>query len=137
APLVVGGAGAAALFVAGLAFEPLPVGPAVPLVAVAGGVAAMGVVAAVAFLVAARLGFGPLAAIPGERVPPDARPTPPPEGWLGLGSGFGLPVVWLGVSLVASPLAVYIVSYVPWALIDNHRLWEGLPAGHTGQTLLA
>jgi hypothetical protein len=31
---------------------------------------------------------------------------------------------------------VYVVSYIPWALIDNHRLWEGWPPDHTGQTLL-
>jgi hypothetical protein len=31
---------------------------------------------------------------------------------------------------------VYVVSYLPWAAIENHRLWDGYPAGHAGQTLL-
>jgi hypothetical protein len=33
------------------------------------------------------------------------------------------------------PVAVYVVSYLPWAAIENHQLWNGFPAGHTGQTL--
>ena len=32
--------------------------------------------------------------------------------------------------------AIYIASYIPWALIDNHVLFAGWPAGHTGQTLV-
>ncbi len=28
------------------------------------------------------------------------------------------------------------MCYIPWALIENHQLWDGVPAGHTGQTLL-
>jgi hypothetical protein len=39
------------------------------------------------------------------------------------------------VSLLAIPLAVYVASYLPWAFIENHRIVEGFPAGHTGQTL--
>jgi hypothetical protein len=48
----------------------------------------------------------------------------------------GLPLVWAAVCLVAIPVAVYVVSYLPWAFIENHRLWDGFPAGHTGQTLV-
>ena len=32
--------------------------------------------------------------------------------------------------------AVYVVSYIPWAMIENHQLVTGWPVGHTGQTLL-
>lgn len=136
APIVAGAAAAVGLLVTGLAFEPLPVGPAAPLLLVAGAVAALGVVAALAFWLAARLGWGPLA-IPDPAVPEVVRPTPAPPGWLRLGSGYGLPVLWLGVSIIAIPLAVYVIAYLPWAFIDNHRLWDGFPAEHTGQTLLA
>ncbi len=87
---------------------------------------------------AAAWGFGPLATpagpqAPGSRVPP---PAPPPEGWLRLGSNLGLPIVWMLGSLIAIPLVVYVISYLPWAFIDNHQLWTGWPPGHTGQTLL-
>ena len=37
---------------------------------------------------------------------------------------------------MAIPVAVYVASYIPWAFIENHQLWAGCPAGHTGQTLL-
>ncbi len=72
--------------------------------------------------------------------PGDARalvppPAPAAEGWLRLGSGFGLPMVWMVVSLLAIPLAVYVALYLPWAFIDNHQLVAGWPAGNTGQTL--
>lgn len=91
-----------------------------------------------AFLFGGRLGFGPMAAPPGPNDP--ARlldpPAPPPEGWLRPGWAVGLPIVWAAVCLGAIPLAVYVASYIPWALIENHQLWPGVPAGHTGQTLL-
>jgi hypothetical protein len=89
------------------------------------------------FVVAGRLGFGPLAAIPAPDDPGAILdpPAPAPEGWLGLGSGFGLPAVWLAICLVAIPLAVYVVFYIPWAFVENHQLVEGWPVGHTGQTL--
>lgn len=135
APLVLGAVAGGALLATGLAFEPLPVGPAVPLLWVAGAVAAAGVAAALAFWLAARLGWGPLA-IPDPATPDGLRPAPAPAGWLRLGSAYGLPVAWLGVSIIAIPLAVYVASYLPWAFIDNHRLWDGFPVDHTGQTLL-
>lgn len=112
----------------------------------------LGGLAYAAFGLAGRLGFGPMAAGPafaspeeegadepsGRAVVGDAgRAAPPPaEGWLRPGSGLGLPLAWLLGSLVVVPLAVYVASYVPWALIENHRLWEGWPASHTGETLL-
>jgi hypothetical protein len=37
--------------------------------------------------------------------------------------------------LLALPIAIYVASYVPWALIENHVLLAGWPAGHTGQSL--
>jgi hypothetical protein len=43
--------------------------------------------------------------------------------------------VWMVACLLVLPLAIYIVSYIPWALIDNHVLLGKWPPGHTGQTL--
>ncbi len=96
------------------------------------------VVVAIAFWVGGRLGYGPLATPPG---PDDPRsileaPATPPSGWLRPGWSFGLPLVWATISLVAIPLVVYVISYIPWAMIDGHQLWTGVPAGHDGQTLL-
>ncbi len=91
-----------------------------------------------AFRIGAAVGYGPLAAPPGPADP--ARilgpAAPPPTGWLRPGWLVGLPMAWAAVCLVAIPLAVYVVSYLPWAAIENHRLWDGFPAAHTGQTLV-
>jgi hypothetical protein len=91
-----------------------------------------------AFLLGGRLGFGPMAAPPRPDSPASLLdpPAPPPEGWLRPGWAVGLPIVWAAVCLGAIPLVVYVISYIPWALIENHQLWPGVPAGHTGQTLL-
>ncbi|MCI0344411.1 MAG: phospholipid carrier-dependent glycosyltransferase, partial [Chloroflexi bacterium] len=91
-----------------------------------------------AFVVAGRWGFGPLAAPP---LPDDPAsllepPADPPRGWLNLGSGFGLPALWTLVSLVAIPVAVYVVSFIPWAFVEDHRIFDTWPPGHTGQTLV-
>ncbi len=96
------------------------------------------ILVAVAFWVGGRIGYGPLATPPG---PDDPRivlesPAPPPSGWLRPGWLLGLPLVWATISLVAIPLVVYVISYIPWAMIDGHQLWTGVPAGHDGQTLL-
>jgi hypothetical protein len=40
------------------------------------------------------------------------------------------------VCLIARPVAVYVISYIPWATIGNHQLIPGWPAGHEGQTLV-
>ena len=106
------------------------------LAAIALGLGSLVVVGA--FTMAGRLGYGPLAAPPG---PDDPRrvlepPAHPPDGWLRPGWLIGLPLVWAVVCLIAIPLGVYVVSYIPWALIENHQLWAGVPAGNTGQTLV-
>jgi 4-amino-4-deoxy-L-arabinose transferase-like glycosyltransferase len=95
----------------------------------------LGVAFWAAFVVAGRLGFGPMAR-PDPAGSPRAAADPPPEGWLRPGDGLGLSTLWWAVSLLAIPLVVYVVLYLPWAFVDNHQLWTGFPAGHTGQTLL-
>ena len=139
APTAVG----AALFFGALALGRLdqvivvgPVSVTPLLVAIA---AALGsVLVYVAFRAGGVLGYGPLAAPPPPGDP--ARlldpPDPAPTGWLRPGWLFGLPIVWAAICLVAVPLAVYVVSYLPWAAIENHRLWDGYPVGHTGQLLV-
>ena len=91
----------------------------------------------VAFLFFGRLGFGPMAAAPAPDDPVAVLepPSEAPVGWLRLGTGFGLPAIWLFVGLLVIPLALYIVSYIPWALVENHRIFDNWPPGHTGQTL--
>ena len=93
---------------------------------------------AVVFTVGGRLGYGPLATMPDPGDPRRLLPPPdaPPPDWLRPGWLAGLPMVFAAVSLIAIPLVVYVISYIPWAMIDGHQLWEGVPAGHTGQTLL-
>ena len=89
------------------------------------------------FRLSARFGFGPLAPPPAPDDPVRLLepPAPPPAGWLRPGWGFGLPLAWAALSLAVLPVAVYVASYLPWAAIENHQLWPGFPAGHTGQTL--
>ena len=99
----------------------------------------LGLLVYATFQVAGRAGVGPMARQPsvttdGLVLPPAAEPA---EGWLRLGSGLGLPIAWMIVCLLAIPLAIYVALYVPWALIDNHQLFDGWPNGHTGQTLVA
>jgi C-terminal four TMM region of protein-O-mannosyltransferase/Dolichyl-phosphate-mannose-protein mannosyltransferase len=90
------------------------------------------------FWLGGRAGYGPLAAPPGPDDPGAVLdpPAPPAEGWLRPGWLAGLPLVWAAISLLAIPLVVYVALYIPWALIDNHQLWAGVPVGHTGQTLV-
>ena len=98
----------------------------------------------VVFYLAGRLGFGPLALPPNADDPAAVLdpPTAAPSGWLLLGAGWGLPAVWLAMGLLVIPVGLYVVSYIPWAMIENHQLWGGTvagagwPLGHTGQTLL-
>jgi 4-amino-4-deoxy-L-arabinose transferase-like glycosyltransferase len=106
-----------------------------PLLEVAFGLVALGAVAAGAFWLAARLGFGPLARPrPADDTARLLRSDPPPVGWLRPGWAYGLPVAWMVVSLVAIPLVVYVVSYLPWVALGN-RLTDNWPPGNTGQTL--
>ena len=108
---------------------PLEVGFALVLV---------GILMYVAFQVAARLRIRSDGQAPGPDDPRRLLPpaSPPPTGWLRLGSGLGLPIVWMVGSLLAVPLVVYVITYLPWAFIEGHQIVAGWPPGHTGQTLL-
>jgi hypothetical protein len=112
-------------------------GLSISVLTLAGILAAVGGAAALAFWVAGRFGFGPLAPLPDLdpelEGPPPASPAP--EGWLRLGSGWGIPAVWMAVCLGLVPIGVYVISYLPWVALGN-RLTETWPAGNTGQTLL-
>jgi 4-amino-4-deoxy-L-arabinose transferase-like glycosyltransferase len=116
-----------------LKLTPLPL--AFALVLLGGG-------AYLAFSVAGRFGLGPMAIATGGR--PGIPLDPAPQGWLRFGEGIGLSTLWWAFCLVGIPLIVYIVLYIPWALIENHVIFpagfigfaNGWPPGHTGQTLL-
>ena len=89
---------------------------------------------------AGRSGFGPLAATAGRRRPRPRSSTAARPAAARLAAArarlLGIPVVWM-VGLPARPAGrVYVVSYIPWAMIENHQLFAGWPPGHTGQTLL-
>jgi predicted membrane-bound dolichyl-phosphate-mannose-protein mannosyltransferase len=91
-----------------------------------------------AYRVGAWFGYGPLAPPrrgddPGRVLEPAASP---PSGWLRPGWLAGLPIAWAALCLVGLPLVVYVASYLPWAAIENHQLWDGTPVGHTGQNLV-
>ncbi|HET9345453.1 MAG TPA: phospholipid carrier-dependent glycosyltransferase, partial [Candidatus Limnocylindrales bacterium] len=114
-------------------------GIAVTPLHLAGGLILLSIGIYAAFYVAGQGGFGPLAAPP-EPTDPAALlppPSPPPrESWLRPGALLGAPLVWMALCLLALPLALYVVSYLPWAQIEGHQLVTGWPAGHAGQTLL-
>lgn len=95
-----------------------------------------------AFNLAGRAGFGPMAvASPGRAV---IASDPAPEGWLRMGEGLGLSTLWWAFCLIGIPVAVYIALYIPWANVENHVIFpagfpgfpNAWPPGHTGQTLL-
>jgi hypothetical protein len=48
----------------------------------------------------------------------------------------GLPFAWVIACLTVVPLAVYVASFIPWALSagGSPQLFAGWPPGHTGQT---
>ncbi len=117
-----------------IAMGPLTVTPL--LIAIALGLGS--VVVAVLFFLGGRIGFGPLASPPADDDPIRLLDPPgtPPDGWLRPGWLLGLPVVWVAICILILPLAVYVITYIPWALIENHQIVPGWPPGHTGQTLL-
>jgi hypothetical protein len=119
--------------------EPIVIGPVsvTPLLA-AIAAALTSVAVYLAFRLGGILGYGPLKPPPGRDDPQRYLdpPDPAPTGWLRPGWLLGLPLVWATVCLVAIPLGLYVVSYLPWTAIENHRLWEGFPAEHSGQTLV-
>ncbi len=118
----------------GLAAIPLGLGSAA--IAAAVGLMALGGVAAGAFWLAARLGFGPLAPPPAADDPAALLEpaAPAPAGWLRPGWLGGIPIAWAAVSLLAIPVAVYVVTYLPWVALGN-QVVTGWPPGHEGQTL--
>ncbi len=86
---------------------------------------------------AGSFGLGPLAPLPepDDPVRLTEPAAPPPEGWLRPGAMLGLPIGWAIVCLAVIPVAVYVVSYLPWVALGN-RLTDSWPPGNTGQTLL-
>ncbi|TAL05748.1 MAG: phospholipid carrier-dependent glycosyltransferase, partial [Chloroflexota bacterium] len=103
------------------------------------GFALVGLSAVIVTVVAliGRWGFGPRAAPPAAHDPARhlAAAEPAPEGWLRPGAMLGLPMAWVVFCLVAIPLGLYVVSYLPWAYVEGHRILDNWPVGHEGQTL--
>ncbi|HET7471679.1 MAG TPA: phospholipid carrier-dependent glycosyltransferase [Candidatus Limnocylindrales bacterium] len=139
APIAAGGLVALVAIGLNKATAPLKLGPVVVnALEIALGLALLSVVILAAFVAAARLGFGPLAPAPAADEPAallDPPSPPPAAAWLRPGAQLGLPVAWMFVCLLALPVAIYVVSYIPWAFIANHVLFAGWPPGHTGQSL--
>jgi hypothetical protein len=140
APVALGGLIALVAIATGRAERTLALGSiqATPL-EIAFVCAGLGLVVWLLFVVFAKLGFGPLAPPPGSSEPAAVLPppSPPPAAdWLRPGARFGLPIVWMLVCLAILPVAIYILSYVPWAFVENHRIFGNWPDGHTGQSLL-
>ncbi len=122
----------------GVAMKPFALGPvqATPVEAALALLVASGGIALI-LRFAGGWGLGPLAPPPDPDDPVRlAEPAAPaPEGWLRPGAMLGLPILWAAVCLLAIPLAVYVVSYLPWVALGN-RLTEHWPPGNAGQTLL-
>jgi hypothetical protein len=138
APAVLGGLIFLAALALGVADVSVRVGGlAVTPVQLAFALALLSAGAAVALWLAGRAGFGPLAPPVGPEAPRRFLdpPSDPPPDWLRPGSALGLPIAWMAISLVVLPVAVYVLSYVPWAMLDGHRIVAGWPPGHGGQTL--
>jgi Dolichyl-phosphate-mannose-protein mannosyltransferase/C-terminal four TMM region of protein-O-mannosyltransferase len=147
APLVAG----ALILVYGLArgglFAALKVGPFLSSAAVWALLAVLGAaVLGIGFELVGALGFGPRAGpTDGELGGLLEPPSPAPRGWLRLGSAGGLPILWMLGCLLLIPIGVYVLSYIPWAMVENHRLWEPFaflgfqvpqwPPDHTGTGL--
>ncbi len=139
APVVVGTLVFLAAVATGATDRVLTVGPAaVTPLEVALALAFGSVVVAVLFWLGGRVGFGPLAMSPAADDP--ARyldpPSPAPDGWLQPGWLLGLPVIYAAICLLLVPVGVYVISYIPWAMVEGHQIIAGWPAGSSGQTLL-
>jgi hypothetical protein len=85
-------------------------------------------------VVAGRLGFGPLAPPPVADDPVRLLepPAPAAQGWLRPGWAFGIPVAWMAACLLAIPIAVYVTSYLPWAMVEDHVIVETAPRFENG-----
>ncbi len=106
---------------------------------VAVGLVVLSLLVYAAFTLAGRMGFGPLAPPPAPTDPAALLPPPSPpprEAWLRPGAVLGLPIAWMLVCLLVIPLGLYVVSYIPWAMLDGHRITASWPPGHEGQTLI-
>ena len=74
-----------------------------------------------------------------SEIDPDREPAAPPpaRGWLRPGSGaLGLPWLLALAAIVVLPLAVYLVSYVPWIDLGNRWDLPFFPVGEGGQAFL-
>ena len=84
------------------------------------------------------IGYGPLAPPPAPDDPARSSSRRRPPRAAGSGRAGCSGCRWSGrPSPSASSRSASTSSrYLPWALIENHQLWPGFPAGHTGQTLV-
>ena len=139
APAVVGAAVFFGALAVGALDTPIAMGSlSITPLLVAIGLAIGSPVVFAAFSLGGRIGFGPLAPPPAADDPIRSLEAPgaPPEGWLRPGWLMGLPVIWVAVCIVAIPLGVYVLTYLPWAFVENHQIVAGWPPGNTGQTLI-
>jgi Gpi18-like mannosyltransferase len=98
---------------------------------------ALGVVALVVGYMAGRYGHGPLARSIEPVANGEPASSPAPRGWLRPGSGFlGLPWLLALGAITLVPLAVYVISYVPWINLGNHWGLPFFPPGTEGQAFL-
>ena len=115
--------------------SPIAVGPvALTLPALGFALVVAGGLVYAVFAVTGRAGFGPFAPSGAGGGPLD--PAPAPEGWLNLGTGLGFASLWTLICLVVIPIVVYVISYIPWAMVEGHQIVPGWPPGHTGQLLI-
>jgi hypothetical protein len=140
APAVLAGLVALGAIAVGRADTSIAIGPvAFTPLHLAAGLAALALAIYAGFFVAARMGLGPLAPPPAPSDPAALLPAPAPppdQAWLRPGALLGLPIVWMAICLLAIPVALYVVSYIPWSFVENHRITETWPPGHTGETLV-
>jgi 4-amino-4-deoxy-L-arabinose transferase-like glycosyltransferase len=107
------------------------------LLFIAGGfTVALGVLAFIAFRVAARFDIGPLAPRQVLETGDEPAADPPAPAWLRPGGGL-LGVAWIATlgALVVIPLAIYVASYIPWVAVGG-RWTDDNPTGHPGQTFI-